>query len=722
MEILVNVIGQKLKVTTNLKCFISGSQQFVKFIFNMDSEWDNLLTFAQFRQNGVAYNQYLDEDNSVYLPSEIGAGACTLILYGTGGDVRATTNYLTLTIDENILVTNAQSTEITQSLYEQLVNSVTTTTNRLQDRVANVENVIQGLAGGAPIVVSSVSEMIDTEQIYILSTDGMWYYHNGTAWTAGGEYGAVATDTTLTQSGVPADAKATGDEIKNSNEHCPKPVETLGAEMFEKGTWSGGIKGTYKSANRARTKTFLYAAKSINVYRKYTYNEAQIFTTFYTISGEISSSVSWTGSTLIPKGSIFTLIITESNNSLTERTVDELYDMFHVSIADKDVIFDYDSGQWTFSAGYISSNGNKMVDGNLKMSVNQYFAADHRFAHIDCASGYTLSLIGYDNKFGIVKTAEQFGSKTGNVFVDMEGCAFFRVTVTFPSADVTEQDVIDSVSISKNGSTGVGNANIISISKDGINDSNKDYAPKYPKSSLVSLRKAYEQGFRDVILHVQFTSDNIPVVYHDLYINRYARNADGSTIQTTININETTLEVLNTYDFGIAFGEQYKGTKITLFEDALSLCKNLGFKIWIEPSTSLGDEKETIVFDLIKKYGMDCRIAYFSYYASTLARVHQKVPRADLLFHPSGDDSRLEENLVANLDNLSALIDKNDVYAYVSGDLTDETKMLLKNAGVKRMAQCLDGFEPTNIKEKLISNKDCNAVITQIMPAYSVNM
>ena len=215
MEILVNVIGQKLKIATNLKCFISGSQQFVKFIFNMDDSWDNLTTFAQFRQNDVAYNQYLDTNNSVYLPREIGAGACTLILYGTGGNVRATTNYLTLTIDENILVTNAQSTEITQSLYEQLVNSVTTTTNRLQDRVSNVENVIQGLAGGAPIVVSSVSEMTDTEQIYILSTDGMWYYHNGSAWVAGGEYGAVATDTTLTQSRVPADAKTAGDAIGN---------------------------------------------------------------------------------------------------------------------------------------------------------------------------------------------------------------------------------------------------------------------------------------------------------------------------------------------------------------------------------------------------------------------------------------------------------------------------------------------------------------------------
>ena len=213
MEILVNVIGQKLKIATNLKCFISGSQQFVKFIFNMDDSWDNLTTFAQFRQNDVAYNQYLDTNNSVYLPREIGAGACTLILYGTGGNVRATTNYLTLTIDENILVTNAQSTEITQSLYEQLVNSVTTTTNRLQDRVANVENVIQGLAGGAPIVVSSVSEMTDTEQIYILSTDGMWYYYNGTSWVSGGNYGAVATDRTLTHDGISADAKAVGDRL-----------------------------------------------------------------------------------------------------------------------------------------------------------------------------------------------------------------------------------------------------------------------------------------------------------------------------------------------------------------------------------------------------------------------------------------------------------------------------------------------------------------------------
>ena len=91
-----------------------------------------------------------------------------------------------------------------------------TITPTVAQRVAVLETMIQRVASGAPIVVSSMSAMTDTNQIYVLSTDGNWYYHNGTAWTAGGEYGAVATDTTLTQSGIPADAKAVGDAIKNN--------------------------------------------------------------------------------------------------------------------------------------------------------------------------------------------------------------------------------------------------------------------------------------------------------------------------------------------------------------------------------------------------------------------------------------------------------------------------------------------------------------------------
>ena len=86
-------------------------------------------------------------------------------------------------------------------------------TPTVAQRVAVLETMIQRVASGAPIVVSSVSAMTDTEQIYVLSTDGNWYYHNGSAWVAGGEYGAASTDTTLTQAGIPADAEIVGDKI-----------------------------------------------------------------------------------------------------------------------------------------------------------------------------------------------------------------------------------------------------------------------------------------------------------------------------------------------------------------------------------------------------------------------------------------------------------------------------------------------------------------------------
>ena len=162
MDILVTVKHQKIKVTSNYKPIISGSQKFVKFAFNLDESWSGLTVFAQFIQNGIAYNQYLDSDDCCYLPAEIEEGNCTLMIYGTGNETIGTSNYITLTIDPNILVANAQSTVITQSLYQQLVsivNNYTLSTDRLQaqidlkadlsslttevNRATNVENNLQ---------------------------------------------------------------------------------------------------------------------------------------------------------------------------------------------------------------------------------------------------------------------------------------------------------------------------------------------------------------------------------------------------------------------------------------------------------------------------------------------------------------------------------------------------------------------------------------------------
>ena len=76
---------------------------------------------------------------------------------------------------------------------------------------------------GSPLVASTVAGMTDHEKVYVYVgsetgyTSGHWYYYDGSDWTDGGVYNSVAvqTDTTLTLSGVAADAKKTGDEISD---------------------------------------------------------------------------------------------------------------------------------------------------------------------------------------------------------------------------------------------------------------------------------------------------------------------------------------------------------------------------------------------------------------------------------------------------------------------------------------------------------------------------
>lgn len=92
----------------------------------------------------------------------------------------------------------------------------------LQVSVADMTNSIRDNVYGAPLTATSASAMTDTSKVYVYTgntgggyTYGHWYYYNGSAWTDGGVYNsaAVQTDTSLTLSGVAADAKATGDRI-----------------------------------------------------------------------------------------------------------------------------------------------------------------------------------------------------------------------------------------------------------------------------------------------------------------------------------------------------------------------------------------------------------------------------------------------------------------------------------------------------------------------------
>lgn len=71
---------------------------------------------------------------------------------------------------------NDTNTEI--NLFKNNVNSSITTINHKVDAVTN----------GSPYVATSVGDMTDTSKIYVNTSDGKWYFYDGTNWTIGGTY------------------------------------------------------------------------------------------------------------------------------------------------------------------------------------------------------------------------------------------------------------------------------------------------------------------------------------------------------------------------------------------------------------------------------------------------------------------------------------------------------------------------------------------------------
>lgn len=54
----------------------------------------------------------------------------------------------------------------------------------------DMQHQINSFASGSPLIANSVSEMTDTTKIYVNTSDGNWYYYNGTNWVIGGPYQA----------------------------------------------------------------------------------------------------------------------------------------------------------------------------------------------------------------------------------------------------------------------------------------------------------------------------------------------------------------------------------------------------------------------------------------------------------------------------------------------------------------------------------------------------
>ena len=104
----------------------------------------------------------------------------------------------------------------------------------------------------------------------------------------------------------------------------------------------------------------------------------------------------------------------------------------------------------------------------------------------------------------------------------------------------------------------------------------------YPENTLAAFRAAGENGFGCIELDPAVTKDGQVIVMHDFTVNRTCRNPDGTALAAAAAVSDMTYEELRLLDAGVYMGEAFRGERIPLFTEALSLARDYGMKVKID--------------------------------------------------------------------------------------------------------------------------------------------
>lgn len=284
--------------------------------------------------------------------------------------------------------------------------------------------------------------------------------------------------------------------------------------------------------------------------------------------------------------------------------------------------------------GYITSNGNIALPSDTNYEVysdliecynGQKFFAE--FSSNENLSAWAACAI-YDEKKNFIDRATLWDSFftyiTAEYIVNNANAKYIRFSYrTFNKSNVKNNIYTSDREPSKTQSVVNLQTNVININSNVKSINHRGYNTIAPENTLVAYKLSKKYGFAYVETDVQFTSDGVPVLLHDRTINRTGRNADGSAISSTINIDDITYAEALNYDFGIYKSFLYQGTKIPRFEDFIALCKNIGLSPYIELKSDGVYTEEQIrgLVDIVKQYGMRNHVTWISFSETLLGYV-----------------------------------------------------------------------------------------------------
>ena len=225
----------------------------------------------------------------------------------------------------------------------------------------------------------------------------------------------------------------------------------------------------------------------------------------------------------------------------------------------------------------------------------------------------------------------------------------------------------------------------------------RGYSSIAPENTMPAFELAYKNGCRCIETDVVYTSDRIPVLSHDININRTARDKNGNMLPKAVNISTITYNDVKQYDFGIWKDVKYKGTEICTLEDFLYFCKVKSVQPIIELKTGYDNSWIKGAYNVASKLGMLDKVVWNSFEHSFLTYIHSLCDFTNFFVNVDGDITDDVVNLAIGLKT-----DNNTVY--IGSTVNNLTASGISKALAKNIQVGVGTTDEVSVAKKFCKN------------------
>lgn len=297
-----------------------------------------------------------------------------------------------------------------------------------------------------------------------------------------------------------------------------------------------------------------------------------------------------------------------------------------ISEIEKSIYFDENTDSDIWRSGGINSATGATTPSAVRVRTRTYISKKYKW--IEANDGYVYALYAYDNNDNFVGVYNGTNFITGSIPFLTDRVYFSELSGYNVLIVVAHVDTTANISASE-GVLAVGLYTVTdtTLSKPFI-PADAEAVGKFKKATKIdppikfmcrdgrvtdtvppdskyAIKMTAENEYDIIRFSVTKTADGYYVAVHDITINNLARNMDGSVISTSIATASCTLEELNQYDWGIKYGEKYRGLQVPMLEDCVKFAALYNLKVALDfkwASTFSSDDADAITA-MLSKYG-----------------------------------------------------------------------------------------------------------------------